>query len=105
MSSAIVLPSLSNWTESHISAIYKAQSDTSSAIDNFLSKDAVIVVNGKKISRDYFGKELQSEKFIEVSASVEFLNIVEVPSDKETPVLVIGSLNIIQISYTLMIVI
>ena len=91
MSTDIVLLSLSNWTESHISAIYKAttQSDTSNALDNFLEKNADITVNGKKISRDDFGKELQSEKFLEVGAIVTFNNIVEVPADKSAPVLVI----------------
>ena len=90
MSTDIVLLSLSNWTESHISAIYKAttQSDTSNALDNFLEKNADITVNGKKISRDDFGKELQSEKFLEVGAIVTFNNIVEVPADKSAPVLV-----------------
>ena len=88
MSSNIVLLSLSNWTESHIKAIYNAtsQTDTSTALDNFLSKDAVIVVNGKKISSTDLSKELQSEKFLEVGASVDFLNILEVPADKTAPV-------------------
>jgi len=88
MSTNIVLPSLSNWTETHISAIYKAtsQTATSNALDNFLSKDAVIVVNGKKTSRTDLSKELQSEKFFEVGASVTFLGVVEVPADKDAPV-------------------
>ena len=92
MSSNAVLLSLSNWTESHITAIYNAtsQTDTSSALDNFLSKDAVVVVNGKKISSVDLTKELQSEKFLEAGASVTFLNIVEVPANKTAPVEVIG---------------
>ena len=91
MSTNIVLLSLSNWTESHISAIYKAtsQADTSNAIDNFLSKDALITFNGKTISRTDFSAQLQSEKFLEEGATVTFLNIVEVPADKQSPVLVI----------------
>ena len=92
MSTNIVLPSLTNWTESHITAIYKAtsQTETSNAFDNFLSKDAVIVVNGKKISRSDLTKELQSEKFLEVGATVTFLNAVEVPANKTAPVEVIS---------------
>lgn len=94
MSTNIVLPSLSNWLEGHISAIYnaKSQTDTSNALDSLLSKDAVIIVNGKKISRADFTNELQSEKFLEVGASITFLNIVEVPANKSAPVEVIGYL-------------
>jgi hypothetical protein len=92
MSANIVLPSLSNWTENHISAIYKAtsQTDTSNALDDFLSKDAVITANGEKISRTDLTKDLQSEKFLELGASVTFVNIVEVPADKAAPLKVIS---------------
>ena len=98
----IVLPSLSNWTESHISAIYNAtsQADASNAIDNFLLKHAVIVVNGKKIHRADFIKELQSKKFLEVVASVKFLGIVEVPANEGNPVEVIGLLFLFQFQIT-----
>ena len=107
MSTNIVLLSLSNWTESHISAIYNAtsQTNTSNALDNFLSKDAVIIVNGKKISRPDLTKELQSEKFLEVGASVTFLNIVEVPADESAPVeVIVFFFFFIQISNKLMVV-
>jgi hypothetical protein len=95
---SIVLLSLSNWTESHITAIYQAtsQSDTSNALDNFLSKDAVITVNGKAISRADLTKQLQAEKFLEAGAIVTFLGIVEVPTDQTAPVEVIG-LHFLQI--------
>jgi hypothetical protein len=91
MSTNIVLLPLSNWTESHITAIYSAttQPETSNALDNFLEKNAVLTVNGKTISRSDLTKELQSEKFLEIGASVTFNNIVEVPADKSAPVLVI----------------
>ena len=90
----IVLLSLSAWTESHITAIYNAtsQADTSNAIDNFLSKDAVTIVNGKKINRDDFLNVLESEKFLEAGASIKFLGIVEVPANEASPVEVIGFL-------------
>ena len=103
---AIVLPSLSAWTESRITAIYNAtsQADTSSAIDNFLSKDAVIIVNGKKNNRADFLNVLESEKFLEVGASVKFLGMVEVAASEASPVEVIGLLIFIQISNKLMIV-
>jgi hypothetical protein len=92
MSTNIVLLSLSKWTESHITAIYNATSQiaTTNALDNFLSTDAVIIVNGKKISRADLTKDLQSEKFFEVGAFVTFLGVVEVPADKAAPVEVIG---------------
>ena len=72
------------WTQSHISAIYEAtsQSDTAEAIDAFLTKNAVITVNGKKISRAEFSKELQTEKFLEQAATTTFLNTVDVPADE-----------------------
>ena len=91
MSTNIVLPSLSKWTEEHISAIYTStsQPDTSNALDNFLSKDAVITVNGEKISRVDLTKGLQTEKFLEAGAIVTFNNIVEVPDDKDDPIKVI----------------
>lgn len=93
MTTDIVLLSLSNWTESHITAIYKAtsQTDTSNALDNFLSKDAVLIVNGKEISRTDLTNELQSEKFLEVGDSITFSGIVEVPTNKTAPVEVIWS--------------
>jgi len=88
MSANIVLPSLSNWTKNHISAIYQAtsQSATSDALDNFLSKDAIITANGKKISRTNLTKDLQSEKFLELGASLSFAGIVEVPADNTSRV-------------------
>ena len=89
MSTNIVLPSLSKWTENHISAIYQANSQTSNALNNFLSKDAVITVNGKKISHTELAKEFQNEKYLEAAAFVTFANIVEVPADKTSPILVI----------------
>ena len=106
MSTNIVLLSLSNWTESHISAIYQAtsQAATSSALDNFLSKNVDIIVNGKDIPRAEFTNELQTEKFLEAGASVTFANILEVPADKAAPVQVIYLYFFIQISNKLMIV-
>jgi len=88
MSTNIVLPTLSKWTEDHVSAIYTStsQPDTTNALDNFLSKNVVIKVNGKEISRTDLTKELQTEKFLEAGAIVSFNNVVEVPDDKKDPV-------------------
>lgn len=91
MSSDIVLLSLTKWTESHITAIYQAISptDNANALDSFLSKDAVLTVNGKNTSRTDLTKELQGEKFLEAGAEVTFVNILEVPADQAAPVEVI----------------
>ena len=88
MSTNIVIPSLSKWTESCISAIYNVQPGIN-ALDNFLEKDAVITVNGKMISYSDLAKELLYEKFFETGAFVKFHNIVEIPADKSAPVSVI----------------
>jgi len=87
----IVLPSLSQWTQDHITALIKAtsQSDLTHALDNFLSQDAVITVNGEKLSRDDFAKQIQSETFSETNATVTFLGTVEVPTNKDQRVEVI----------------
>ena len=72
------------WTQTHIASIYEAssQSETLVAIDAFLTKDPVITVNGKKISRAEFSKELQTEKFFEQAATTTFLNTVDVPANE-----------------------
>ena len=87
MSTAIVLPTLTQWAEDHITAINKATNDKdlSHALD-FLSKNATIVVNGVHISRVEFEKQLQGEKFEEIDATISFLGAVQVPADKDKPV-------------------
>lgn len=86
-----VIPSLTNWTKIHINAIY-SKSDSGDAVDKFLSKDAVIIINGKKTSRNDLKKDLQIEKVLEAGDSVSFVDIVQVPANKEDPVEVIGLL-------------
>jgi hypothetical protein len=86
---AIVLPSLSQWTKNGIIAIYQASTPTANALDNFLSKDAVLTVNGSVVSRADVVNQLQVEKFAEVEATVAFLGIVEVPSSTTSRVEVI----------------
>ncbi|KAF8153942.1 hypothetical protein B0H34DRAFT_676825 [Crassisporium funariophilum] len=82
MSTNIVLPTLTQWTKNHLTAIFEATSasDLTTAIDAFLSKSATITVNGASISRDDFTKQLQTEKFDEAGASVAFAGTVEVPT-------------------------
>ena len=87
MSTAIVLPTLTQWTENHITAIINAtnQKDLTSAVDAFLSKDATIVINGIQISHAEFEKQLQLEKFDEAGATTAFVGAVQVPADKDKP--------------------
>ncbi|KAJ7579731.1 hypothetical protein C8J56DRAFT_963488 [Mycena floridula] len=48
MTSAIVLPRLSAWTEGHVQALFtaKTEADFENAFDEFLAKDVSITVNG-----------------------------------------------------------
>ena len=87
MTTAIVLPTLTQWTENHITAINNAtnEQDLTSAINAFLSKNATIVVNGVQISRAEFEKQLQIEKFDEAGAATSFVGAVQVPADKDKP--------------------
>ena len=91
MSTDVVFPSLSNWTENLITVIYNATSaQTSNVLDSFLSKYAVIKFNGKEISRDDLVKELQGENLLEVEVSIKLLGVVEVSANKDVPLDVIG---------------
>lgn len=83
MSSNIILPSLTNWTKNHISAIIEAttQADLGAAVDGFLSESATITVNGASVSRDQYKNILEREKFLETAATVAFSGEVEVPTD------------------------
>ncbi|KAF8958553.1 hypothetical protein BDZ97DRAFT_1439176 [Flammula alnicola] len=83
MSTNIVLPTLTQWTKNHITAIIEAQTqaDLESAVDAFLSKNATITVNGVQISQADFVKQLSVENFAEAGATVAFSASVEVPAD------------------------
>ncbi|OCH92814.1 hypothetical protein OBBRIDRAFT_402393 [Obba rivulosa] len=88
MTANIVLPSLTNWAEQHVQAIFNAttQSDFDSAFDNFLAQNAKITVNGKHISRDQYKTRLQAENPIEVQVSLTFDGAVEVPTNQNEPI-------------------
>ncbi|KAJ6476358.1 hypothetical protein C8R45DRAFT_1102616 [Mycena sanguinolenta] len=81
MSVNIVLPPLKTWAQQHLSSIIQATTQTTfnSAFDAFVSKNATITVNGKKVSRDEYQKQLQGEGFDEAGATVQFSGAVEVP--------------------------
>ncbi|KIK09657.1 hypothetical protein K443DRAFT_393298 [Laccaria amethystina LaAM-08-1] len=95
MTTDIVLPSLSQWTKNHLTAIFQATTASAldTALDAFLFKDAVITVNGRTISRTEFTNLLSGEKFDETHASVSFAGAVEVPTDPKSPVLA-GSVGV-----------
>lgn len=87
---AMVLPTLSAWTEICINSIYRASTPMDNALDNLLFKDALLTVNGHRVSRNDFAKQLQAEKFDEVEAAVSFLGAVEVPTNPKSAFEVIG---------------
>jgi hypothetical protein len=89
MSTAIVLPTLSVWTEGHLSAVLQAttEAEFDSAFDGFLSKHASITANGQHLSRDQYKQQLLGESAVNKrSGSVKFDGVVEVSKDLEQPV-------------------
>jgi hypothetical protein len=94
MSEAIVLPSLSQWTKNHLTAIIQATSASAlnASLDAFLFKDAVITVNGRTITRAEFTTLLGGEKLAEAAASISFAGAVEVPTNPKSGELVRGFL-------------
>ncbi|KAL4245425.1 hypothetical protein ABKN59_009463 [Abortiporus biennis] len=89
MSTDIVLPSLTNWSKQHLTAIFQAtdQQTFDNAFDAFIAQNVSITVNGQHMTRDQYKKMLQGEKFEEAGASVSFAGVVEVPKDPKNPVL------------------
>ncbi|KAL4245432.1 hypothetical protein ABKN59_009464 [Abortiporus biennis] len=89
MSTAIVLPTLTNWAKQHITAILQAtnQQTFDNAFNAFLANNVSITVNGDKMTRDQYKKMMQGEKFDEAGASVSYAGAVEVPADPQSPVL------------------
>jgi hypothetical protein len=90
MSEAIVLPSLSQWTKNHLTAIIQAKSASAlnASLDAFLFKNAVITVNGRHITRAEFTTLLRTEKIDEKAASISFAGAVEVPANPKSGELV-----------------
>jgi len=95
MSSDIALLSLSLWTQSHITNLYKAttQSSLNEALNAFLAKDAKIIVNGHETSRAELANQLQSQKFDEAGAIVTFTGTVEAPA-KQGDTFTAGSVGV-----------
>ncbi|KZT18604.1 hypothetical protein NEOLEDRAFT_1079790, partial [Neolentinus lepideus HHB14362 ss-1] len=84
---SIVPPSLTQWTEEHLSAIFEATTaqDFEQAFDSFIAPDAVITVNDISTSVAQYKQQLHGEGFLEASATVKYDGAVEVPSDANAP--------------------
>ena len=81
MTSAIVLPPLPTWAEQHLTALIQAktQDDFNTAFDNFISNNVEVTFNGAPLTRDQYKQQLQSERFLERSASIAIKNVVSAP--------------------------
>ena len=79
---SIVLPTLTQWVENHITAITQAktQADLQDAVDAFLSKNATIVINGTQITQAQYVAQIAGEHFDEQSATVTFTASVAAPA-------------------------
>ncbi|OBZ77565.1 hypothetical protein A0H81_02238 [Grifola frondosa] len=88
MSTNIVLPSLTDWTEQRVTALLTTttEADFNTAFDAFLSKNVTITVNGQDLTRDQYKQQLRQEKFDEAFAQVQFSGAVEVPADTNRPI-------------------
>lgn len=92
---AIVLPNLTSWVQSHVTAIYTATTtdDFNAAFNAFVAQDVKVTVNGKAMSRDQYSQLLAGQKFEEAGAQVNFLIGVEVPASQTQPELVRDTSN------------
>jgi len=85
MASNIVLPSLSSWAQSHITALIQSTGSAfDKAFDAFLAENVeVIVVNGEKLTKDQYKQHLQSAKALEEGAEIKYLGTVEAKSSTD----------------------
>lgn len=95
MSSHIAIPSLSQWAEQRLTALYKATDEASleAAYNAFLAADAQITVNGKHLSGDAYKKQLLASKVLETGAQVVYSGAVEVPENTHRQTQVRASLH------------
>ncbi|KAI0819818.1 hypothetical protein BC628DRAFT_1423461 [Trametes gibbosa] len=99
MSSAIVLPSLPNWVQQRVSALYGAKSVDAfnSAFDLFVSEHATIRVNGNEMTRAEYKSLLQGQTSADTSAgisgTVTFGDVVSVPADGDASAIGTGSVG------------
>ncbi|THH05363.1 hypothetical protein EW145_g4853 [Phellinidium pouzarii] len=79
MTSNIVLPPLKTWATERLTALITAstQADFDRAFDSFVSKDVKVTFNGAPLTRDQYKKQLQGERILERSATINVLNAIQ----------------------------
>ncbi|KAF8200263.1 hypothetical protein BJ912DRAFT_948510 [Pholiota molesta] len=84
----IVLLSLTQWAEEHITAVTNAatEADLQTAMDAFISKNVSMQFNGASVTRNAYVKSLAANIPGRVSANVTFSSTVQVPTDPQSPV-------------------
>lgn len=90
MTSNIVLPNLTNWTEEHFQALIQTTSsdEFDAAFDALFAKDVNITVNGVPFTREQYKQQFQGGASANFSATVNFSGAVEVPADANEPIAV-----------------
>jgi hypothetical protein len=81
-------PSLTDWVQNRLSAIYAnetSESDLPTAINSSLSPSSEIMVNHSVVSRDKFVNDMTQFSHADPKANIEWKNITELPNDAEKP--------------------
>jgi hypothetical protein len=84
---ALVLPTLTAWTSSRLTAVLtaKTQADFTTAFDALFARNVNVVYNGKQLSRDQYQAQLLSQSSAaieEQGASVSVQGQLDVPGDQ-----------------------
>ncbi|KAH9837639.1 uncharacterized protein C8Q71DRAFT_706044 [Rhodofomes roseus] len=71
---------LTTWIQDRISALYQATTEAAfnEAFDVLLHQDAQIYVNGARLTRVEYKRQVQEQKLVEHSATLTFSNAVQV---------------------------
>ncbi|GBE77643.1 hypothetical protein SCP_0105230 [Sparassis crispa] len=88
--STINPPSITQWAEEHLRAIFNAVSEDvyDNAFDAFISKHVHVTVNGRYLSREHYKRLLRFEKIFDLAAApaeLSFEGVVEAPADEDHP--------------------
>lgn len=78
---------LTSWTQSHIQAIYEAQSDDDlhKAFETTFSPKLDTIINHESTPRESLGDDLKNRRNGAASQKVNWENIMEVPKNDEKP--------------------
>jgi hypothetical protein len=84
---ALVLPTLTAWTSSRLTAVLtaKTQADFTTAFDALFARNVNVVYNGKQLARDQYKAQLLSQSSAaieEQGASVSVQGQLDVPGDQ-----------------------